>query len=84
MKKLKINSVVTVISGDDKRLSGSIIEMKDEYVKVSGLKLQKKSIKKDNSTGTDNFVNKESWIHISNIKLKNIEKSLTNKKNKNS
>ena len=70
---------VKIISGKDKKKDGEVIEIdrKKNRAKVKGINMVKKHIKttKEKKGG---IVSKESFIHLSNLKL--IDEKIKNKK----
>ena len=76
---IKKGSKVKVLTGKDKNKDGEIIEIdrSNNRAKVKGINMVKKHIKttKEKKGG---IVNKESFIHLSNLKL--IDEKTKNKK----
>ena len=77
--QIKKGNKVKIICGKDKNKEGEIIEIdrKKNRAKVKGLNMIKKHVKttKEKKGG---IINKESFIHISNLKL--IDEKTKNKK----
>ena len=71
---------VKILSGKDKNKDGDVIEIdrKNNRAKVKGINMVKKHVKttKEKKGG---IVSKESFIHLSNLKL--IDEKIKNKKN---
>lgn len=67
--KLKVDDIVNVISGKDRRKQGKIISI-DFYrgrVIVEGVNKVKKTVKKTQENQTGGFITREQPIHISNV-----------------
>lgn len=64
---IKVGDTVKIISGCDKGSVGIVLKMKNDFVFVSGVKLQKKSVKNSPENESKNFISRESPIHISNV-----------------
>ncbi|MDD2450375.1 50S ribosomal protein L24 [Sulfurovum sp.] len=68
--KIKKGDQVMVIAGDDKGKTGEVLRVmpKKEAVIVAGCKMAKKAVKPSEQNKEGGFVNKETPIHISNVK----------------
>jgi len=77
MKKLKVNDIVQVIAGKDKKKSGAILKIfsSKNSVLVAGINMVVKSVKPSQSNSQGGFQTVERPINISNVQL--LDKGLT-------
>lgn len=66
---LKVGDKVIVIAGKEKGKEGKIIAKKGEKVLVEGINLVKKHIKPNGQDQNGGIVDKEAFIHISNVMM---------------
>ena len=69
--KIKKGDKVTVITGDDKGTVGEVLKAfpKEDKVIVEGVKLVKKALKPNQANPEGGMIEKESKVHVSNVKL---------------
>lgn len=65
--KIKKGDTVRVITGIDKGKEGKVLEVKDNKVKVEGIKFVKKHVKPNQSNTKGGIVEQEAFIDISNV-----------------
>ena len=66
---LKVGDKVIVIAGKDKGKEGKIIAKKGEKVLVEGINVVKKHIKPNGQDQNGGIVDKEAFVHISNVMM---------------
>ncbi len=68
--KIKKGDTVMVIAGDDKGMTGEVLQVltKKDAVIVSGCKMAQKAVKPSEQNKEGGFANIEMPIHISNVK----------------
>ncbi|GAB4404324.1 MAG: 50S ribosomal protein L24 [Bacteriovoracaceae bacterium] len=71
MQKLKLNDEVVVLAGKDKGKTGKLtkIDRKNNRVIVAGVNVVKKALKPTQQNPAGGIVDKESYVHISNVAL---------------
>ena len=71
MQKLKLNDEVVVLAGKDKGKTGKLtkIDRKNNRVIVAGVNVVKKALKPTQQNPAGGIVDKESFVHISNVAL---------------
>ena len=65
---IKKGDQVEAIAGDDKGISGKVLQVCDDRVLVEGLNFVKKHMRKTQDNPQGGVVEKEAFIHISNLK----------------
>lgn len=66
---LKVGDKVIVIAGKDKGKEGKIITKKGEKVFVEGVNMVKKHVKPNGQDQTGGIIDKEAYIHVSNVMI---------------
>ncbi len=66
---LKVGDKVVVITGKDKGKEGKIIAKKSDKVLVEGVNMVKKHVKPDGQNQNGGIIDKESYIHVSNVMI---------------
>ena len=66
---LKIGDKVVVIAGKDKKKEGKIIGKKGDKVLVEGVNVVKKCVKPNGQDQNGGIIDKEAFIHVSNVKV---------------
>ena len=66
---LKVGDKVIVIAGKDKGKEGKIIAKKGERVFVEGINVVKKHVKPNGQDQNGGIIDKEAFIHVSNVKV---------------
>lgn len=74
---LKVGDKVIVIAGKDKGKEGKLLAKKNDKVLVEGINMVKKHVKPNGQDQTGGIIDKEAFIHISNVKLSTSKKSTT-------
>lgn len=71
MQKLKLNDEVVVLAGKDKGKTGKLtkIDRKNNRVIVQGVNVVKKALKPTQQNPAGGIVDKEAFVHISNVAL---------------
>lgn len=79
--KIKKGDKVIVITGDDKGTVGEVLKAfpKEDKVIVEGVKLVKKTLKPTQMNPEGGMVERESKIHVSNVKLHEEKKAKAKK-----
>lgn len=67
--RIKKGETVTVLAGDDKGKTGKVLSVTGDRVLVEGLKLVKKHMRKTQDNPQGGIFDKESPIHVSNLKI---------------
>jgi len=70
-KKLKLNDVVVVITGNDKGRTGKVLGFRKDRVLVQGVNVRKKHVKKSQDQKSGQIVEMEFPINRSNIAFSN-------------
>ena len=78
--KIKTGDKVTVIKGANKGKEGKVIRILDEKVIVEGVNIVTKHIKPKYNNGNGEIVKTEAPIHRSNVKVIEVAKAKTTKK----
>ncbi|PIP92687.1 MAG: 50S ribosomal protein L24 [Bdellovibrio sp. CG12_big_fil_rev_8_21_14_0_65_39_13] len=69
MEKLRLNDEVVVLAGKDKGKTGKLVKVdhKNNKVIVAGVNVVKKALKPTQENPAGGIIDKESFIHISNV-----------------
>lgn len=72
MKKIKKGDEVVILTGKNKGMHGKVLLVDGQRVKVEGAQLVKKHVKPNPNTNTQGgILERESFIHVSNVALYN-------------
>lgn len=72
MAKLRKGDTVIVIAGKDKGKQGTVLEVKNDRIKVEGISIVKKHQKPNQMTGKEGgIIEQEAFINISNVAIFN-------------
>lgn len=70
--KVLKGSIVKVIAGNHKGSQGKVLSVKENIVRVEGVHLIKKHMKRSQNSPQGGIVEKEGPIHVSNVKVVNL------------
>ena len=71
MQKIKLGDEVVVLAGKDKGKTGAVLDLnfKQSKALIKGVNMVKKTIKPTQENPNGGFLDKEAFVHISNISL---------------
>ena len=71
MQKLKLNDEVVILAGKDKGKTGAVLDLNFKQMKalVKGVNMIKKTMKPTQENPTGGFLDREAYVHMSNIAL---------------
>ena len=71
MQKLKLGDEVVILAGKDKGKTGAVLDLnfKKSKALIKGVNMVKKTIKPTQENPNGGFLDKEAFVHISNISL---------------